>query len=112
MARAEESISKIVQCLQYVRPALEADRVTLIYDDSIERRGLINNGAGIMSEVNRLTNRDIRTQWFLYTRNHAVRSEAELCTVTVSADGVEQVLIGDIRRQLFDAAVSWLSFGG
>ena len=113
MAHVEESISKIVHCFQYILPALEAGGITLIYDESVERRGLLFDGAGIISEVNHLSNKDIKRQWFLYTKNHAVRANSVLRTVTVSAPAVaDVVLIGEISEQLMDEAAKWLSFGG
>ena len=87
----------------------------MIYDDSIEARGLMPGSAGIISEVNALSNGDIKRQWFIYTRNHALRAQSEFFTVIVSGDNdgdKGENIEGQVRRDLLQQDSKWLSFGG
>ena len=112
IGQAEVALFKIISCFQYIRLALEHDRATLIYDDSIEQRGLVRGSGGILSEINNLPNRDLRIQWFLYTKNHAVRADLKFCTIIIVDADNDQSLKGEIRDELLSAGVKWLSFGG
>jgi hypothetical protein len=111
----EAAIAEMVSCFKYILPTLEWRRPRLIYDDSIEARGLIPGSAGFISEVNALSNGDIKRQWFIYTRNRALRTQSELSTVCVSSDydGENgESIKGQIRRDLLQHGSKWLSFGG
>ena len=113
LAQVEAAISEIIACFQYIRPAVEWRRARLIYDDSIETRGLMRDSAGIIAEIGGLSNRDLRTQWFLYTKNHAIRAASDFCTVEISiGDKNELHLKGEIREELLSETSKWLSFGG
>jgi hypothetical protein len=114
-AEVEATITEMVACFKYLRPALEWRRATLVYDNSIESRSLTRNGTGIISEVSKLLNGDVRRQWFIYTKNRALLAQSDLCTVTISSDsegGQPANLTGEIRQDLVYHDAKWLSFGG
>jgi hypothetical protein len=67
-------------------------------------------GRTLSSEVNKISNGDVRKQWFFYTRNRAVRAQSDLSTVVLT-DEIE-LQCGEIRRELLRNEAKWLSFGG
>lgn len=112
-SRLERTITEMVSCLKFARPALQHKRARLIYDDTVEARSLTVGGVGFLAEINALSNRDTRVQWFLYTKNYALRASSELCLVVVSDyDGEPGDVEGFLRQELVVQDAKWLSFGG
>jgi hypothetical protein len=110
-AHVESTIAEMVACFQYILHALKRGRVRLIYDESIEARSLMRNGSGIISEINRLPNGDVTRQWFLYTKNHAIRAQSDVCQVVIYGDD-KMELQGEVREEFVHQDSKWLSFGG
>lgn len=111
LEHVELSVAQMISCLKYVWHALRCRKVRLIYDDRIEARGLLHDGPGIISEINRLSNGDTRKLWFLFTKNHAARAQPNTYRVVVSS-GAQPEAEGDIGEDLFRSESKWLSFSG
>jgi hypothetical protein len=109
-SQVETAVASIVACFRFIRLAVASRRVRLIYDDSIETRSLMANSNGIIAEIGALPNKDLRTEWYLYTKNHAMRAKSDLTAVVVS--GGREAMHGTIREELTAEGARWLSFGG
>ena len=113
VAEAESALAVIVQCFQFLLPALQHHRAELVYDDSIESRALICESPSILSALSRIPNRDLVRQWFLYVKNRARREMSEIWTmrqIGVSKPSAE--ILGEARSGGVFCKASWLSFGG
>jgi hypothetical protein len=105
----------MISCFRYMLPALDGKRARLVYDDSIEQRGVSAASVGIISEVNTLMNGDLRRQWFIYTKNRASPATSDPRSVVISgANSCEGCgyIEGEIRSDLLQEGAKWLSFGG
>jgi hypothetical protein len=111
-AAIELGLTEIVNCFVYCLPALQHKRARLIYDDLIEKNGLMRGGAGFVSDINQVRNRDIARQWFLFVKNRSVRAESEPCMVSLVGTAGTVEIAGEIRRELVQINSKWLSFRG
>ncbi len=110
---AEDAINLIVRCFNYILTAIKRQNVKIFYDDTIETRPLRRSGSNLKSDIDMLKNRDLRRQWYIYTRNHAQYAELDLCLVKVSCDNRELIGVeGAVRQDLIRSDARWLSFGG
>lgn len=55
----ETLVEEMVLCFRYIRPALEHRRIQIVYDDLIEQRGLRQESANLLSDLNLIRNRDL-----------------------------------------------------
>ncbi len=110
-------VRSLVDCFQYLLPALNKKRARVIYDRTLEQREL-ECGQNFWASLNRLAGayggRDTMKRWLFYTRNRAERPAAErVITVVVSSRGLglEQIN-GVINECLIEENSGWLSLGG
>jgi hypothetical protein len=109
-------LKSLVDCFEYLLPALGRKRARLIYDPGVEQRHL-RSGESFLASINNLpreTCRDTRVQWFTYTRNRAARPEgAAVIRVVISSSQANLGQIsGEINERLIQENSGWLSFGG
>jgi hypothetical protein len=110
-------VKSLVDCFDYLLPALDKRRARLIYDSGVERRQL-KSGESFLASVNNLPRetggRDTRVRWFAYTKNRANRPEsgAVVSVVVSSPDLSLGQITGEISERLIQENSGWLSFGG
>jgi hypothetical protein len=111
-----EVVCALVGGFKYILPGIDANRINLLYDSRLEQRFLepkINFKASIAKlSIDEVVGRDIKLQWYLYTKNHAGAATLESCNVEISSDPPEQRVNGEISTDGLDRASFWMSFGG
>jgi hypothetical protein len=108
----EAVVNGIVECLVYMHPAVRCGRCRFVYDDTIEARSVSHGGQGLKSDIARIRNKDLVRQWYLYTRNRAVKAALEHCVVEITDQKDGTVISGELRRELVVSDARWLSFFG
>lgn len=110
-----EVVRALVDGFKYILPGLDSNRISLFYDDHLEQRHL-EVGTHFRASISKLSfddfSRDIRVQWYLYTKNRAESATFESYTVDISSDPPEQSVSGEISIDGLDRASIWVSFGG
>ena len=111
-------VGNLVDCFKYLHPAIQKERIRLIYEPSIEQRQLVAN-QHLSASINMLPKNpgngveDVTRLWFIYTKNRPTQiSLAEAKSVTVSSSKVASTISGSVSGELFSPDVNWLSFGG
>lgn len=110
-------VKNLVDCFDYLLPALDRRRARLIYDSGVERRQL-KSGESFLASINNLPKatggRDTRLRWFAYTKNRADRAEGgTVIRVVISSPELSLGQInGEINEHLIQEHSGWLSFGG
>lgn len=112
----ERLIADIVECFEYISPALQSGRAMLLHDPFIDNMCIIPDEPFI-SSISRLGGRrapDLRRKWYLYTKNRASSVSGERLTVSLKAaiDEVKDVVEGLLVEASFKEAYALLSFGG
>lgn len=107
----------LVDCFEYLLPALDKGRAKLIYDSGLERRRL-NSGEPFWTSIDSLPKqfegKNIKQLWLLYTRNRAEVAAGEtVINVIISSSEADLGQIeGEINEYLLQENSGWLSFGG
>jgi hypothetical protein len=108
-------VKNVLNCFDYLLPAIGKRRVRIVYDPILEQRELIQN-QNFHSSINNIPDGgdpDLAKKWYIYTMN---RSELPSMEAIVHADVRplvgDGVLSGDINEELTQNASHWLSFGG
>lgn len=107
------SMNTMIECFVYMLPAISKGRVILIFDSIIENRKFISDQS-FLASINNLPRKekDLKQQWFLYTRNHAKEiSSATVRTIVSSPRCLDQVE-GDISNDEILQRAKWISFKG
>jgi hypothetical protein len=106
-------VSFYVACCEYCLPALDSDRISLLFDDHIEQRFLLgsqNLRASIAQCKAVKGGKDIIEKWYIYTRNRSkslpLDSEIE---VRFTANGIASSVEGIVYRYVNDAVGFWIS---
>lgn len=111
-------IGNLVDCFKYLHPAIQKERIKLIYEPSIEQRHLVAN-QHLSASINMLPKNpgnsveDVTRLWYIYTKNRTTQiSLAAAKNVTISSTQVATTISGSIDGELFYPEANWLSFGG
>lgn len=102
-------VKNLVACITYLRPAIERNRIRLIYDSYIEQRQLKadQNFKASISDVDP----DVKRLWYLYTRNRAEIASSDLVALVIKPQQVANCAMDKISRDLIQPDSLWLSFG-
>jgi hypothetical protein len=101
----------LVECFNYLQPAIKKERIKLLYDSSIESRQFIAN-QNLLASINNLPKDepDIKKLWFLYTRKAEDVLQNPVQT-TVSSAHCPELVEGIISGNSVLQQAHWLSFG-
>jgi len=110
-------ISNLVDCFEYMLPAIEKGIYFLIFDARVEEKMLRSN-EHFKSSVSNLAaggdqEKSTRRLWYMYTRNRSIQPDWDpSVVVSVSAPAIASTMSGTVSESLVDANMHWLSFGG
>lgn len=104
-------ITALVECFNYLQPAIKKERIKLLYDSSIESRQFISN-QNLLSSINNLPKDepDVKRLWFLYTRKAEDILQKPVQT-TVRSSHCPELVDGVISGNSVLQQTNWLSFG-
>lgn len=109
-------MNTLVECFEYLLPAINKDRTRLFFDSSIENRRFIT-AQHFLTSINSLQKddrdeQDVKKLWFVYTRNRAEKVSLETASTTVSALHYSEQFEGFISNDEMLKQAKWLSVGG
>lgn len=111
------ALMDIVECFEYLLPALKRGIHQIFYDQRIEERELIA-GQHFNASLNALPvgeddAKSAKRLWFIYTRNHSMQAEWEPeSQIQLSKVGIAGTVGGSVSSQLLNNSSHWLSLGG
>lgn len=108
-------IGELVECFKFILPGIKANKYEILFDYHIEQR-FLEPGINFNSSISKLSfdevSRDIKVQWYLYTKNRAGTATLETCNVDISCANEEQRINGEISKDGVDRTSFWMSIGG
>jgi hypothetical protein len=110
---AHAALDKIISCLTYIRPIVQANRGTLACRSDVENRSLIS-GEPFQATLNRVkaVNGELPKRWYQFTKNVPfLESDDVAITVTNSTVGTG-ACTGHIQSELAHSGITWISFDG
>lgn len=109
-------MENLVQCFDYILPALQADRAVLLYDEAITTQSL-EAGLDLRSSIAKLRSLsnyggDLATKWYRYVKQRAEDVTDYGAEVDVSCiDGSFEPVQGTVSSAAMRKGLIWLSFG-
>jgi hypothetical protein len=106
-------VKSLVECFEYLLPAINCRRTKLFYDSSIENRKLMPN-KDFNSSINNLpkVDPDIKRLWYVYTKNRAELLNSNVIDSSIAHKDCADKITGSIYNDIINMDVNWLSFGG
>lgn len=114
--QAQTLLQNVVECFEFLLPALLAERAVLLYDSRLEQMPIIA-GEPLVATLGRLGGRtgpDLRRRWYLYTRNRAKKLTGDdvHAVLEVVNGELADVLDGDLPNGVVNELSDFLSLGG
>lgn len=116
MDKAEVILGQMIDCFDYLLPALLHHRAVLLHDSRQDFRSLVVDES-FHTTIANLSGKNgpiLRRKWFLYTKNRAKKLTDETIDVTLSASdpNVPGSVQGQIDKSVHREEHSFISFGG
>lgn len=113
---AEVMIRGVIECIEYLLPALINDRAVLLHDPRQDDKSLVP-GESLHTTISKFGGKngpDLRRKWFLYTKNRSKKLNAQTIEVTLSSAEVDpsESVKGSIEETVHHEGHFLLSFGG
>lgn len=109
-----EVVRFYVNCCEYCLPALDSKRITLLFDDHIEERFLVEGEhfrATIAQICGIKEGRDLVQKWYLYTKNRSTALPAiDGIAITLTATDMSSSVKGLVHKHAHDEVRYWISF--
>lgn len=83
MAAAVEQLN---ECFELFRPAIDVGFCELLYDYTIERRGLLMGHESLQQSISRIGDQDIKSRWYHFTKNRSVESDGRVEIITLASE--------------------------
>ena len=115
-AEIRATVSALIEGIDFVWPAVQSERVKLVYDSRIEAKELLK-GELLLATISRLNSfsdngTDLIKKWYLYTKKRAEDVTDEGVEITVECiNGSFPAMAGTVSNYYIDDAANWLSFG-
>lgn len=110
LASVERVVQNVVSCFEHVLPAIDAGRLSIIFDWRSEQQSLMPNRQ-FLSLIAQLS-RDTKNQYYLMSRNRSVPASDDRLAVNVSPVGRDELkLSGEVASEYSTANSTWISFG-
>lgn len=109
----EQSLLQIVNCLSYVIPLVKLNKLNIFYDEQVADVTCLISGESFVSCLSKVSDRDLRQKWYLYTRNNCIVAEGDSYSVAISSHkdkDKENPLL--LKKDFFSNGVNWVSFDG
>ena len=114
--QAEVLLRGVVECFEYLLPALQRKTAVVYYDSQHENKSLVA-GEDFRSTVNSIRTgkgQNLRKLWFLYTRNHTRKPSTGSVQAEMEAGigGIPHKIYGQIHSIVHREVCSLIGFGG
>ncbi len=109
---AHSALLCVLSRLEKLRPLVNHGLARIFYDQQIESRSLETSNRNILALVNSLEP-DLRTRWFIATKNHTQLSPAPTRNIDVrDLPARRSVRNGDVPDDFVSSDEMWISFAG
>lgn len=83
----EVQLRRVTECFELLLPMINAQKLELIYDNSIETRSLLFGEDGLPAALARISDSDVRKRWYHYTKNKSSAADREHVHIILSGGG-------------------------
>lgn len=110
-ADLEAALLGVFECLDIAHFAVTSRSATLWFDPVVESQPAFSDGTLLIAALKNVE-RDVRTKWFLYTRNRARVPEDDRINLTVTFGDDSKTLVGMTHWSPVCLGAHWISLGG